>query len=177
MSRNAAPKVSLATGYPITTVWNEWSGRDLSVNPLNDAEIIPYLGGKAGHRAVWINQDWNASSQHRDLLVSHRISVLWLRGPGGRQFSLLEQSPVLIAVLATAHRLVAGSSEPVYLTRYDPDGGLQPILERLAGTLQDSPLRWQRVPQNQYHQFLRRSCLRFWRGGRSGRGPLCGRLP
>jgi hypothetical protein len=150
MSRNAAPKVSLATGYPITTVWNEWSGRDLSVNPLNDAEIIPYLGGKAGHRAVWINQDWKASSQHRDLLVSHRISVLWLRGPGGRQFSLLEQSPVLIAVLATAHRLVAGSSEPVYLrTRYDPEGGLQPILERLAGTLQDSPLRWQRVPQDQ----------------------------
>ena len=146
MSRNAAPEVSAATGYSIPTVWDEWPGRDLSVNPLGDEEIIPHLGNKAVYRAVWITQDWEASWKHQNLLIAHHISVLWLRGPGGRPFNRAEQSSVLIAVLETVHRLVSESDAPVYLrARYDPEGGSRPILERLQGSLRDAPLQWQRV--------------------------------
>ena len=134
MSRNAAPEVSASTGYPIPTVWDEWPGRDMSVNPLGDEEIIPHLGIKAGHRAVWITQDWRAYFKHQNRLIVHHISVLWLRGPGGWPFSRLEQPPVLIAVLATARRLVVVSDVPVHLrAKYDPIGSSLPMLERLQG--------------------------------------------
>ena len=52
-----------------------------------------------------------------------------------------------VAVIDTAHRLVAASNTPVYLrARFAPDDdAAQPTLEQLAGTLLDSPLHWRRV--------------------------------
>jgi hypothetical protein len=147
LSRHIALEVSATTGCPIVTVWDEWRERDLSVERLPDEEIIPHLGAKAGQRAVWITQDWNALRDHRRLIAAHGISVLWLRGPGGRNFLREEQPSVLIAVLETVRRLVIDSNSPIYLrARFNPDGGSRPILERLQGTLLDTPLLWQRVP-------------------------------
>ena len=141
------PEVSESTGYPIATVWDEWLGRNLSVNNISDQEIIPHLGANAGYRAVWITADWGARRTHEDLLIAQQISVLWLRGRRRRNPTLPEQTRMLIAVLETAHRLVAESDSPVYLrVRFSPDDVSQTILERLAGTLRDAPLQWQLVP-------------------------------
>ena len=147
MSTRIVPDVSAAINYPISTVREEWPERDLSVNPVPDQEIIPYLGGKGGHLAVWITQDWSALGDFKLLLGYHRISVLWLRGPGGRSLQPHEQAMITTDVFYTVRRIVVESSAPVYLrARYDPDGGSQSMLERLQGSLRDTPLRWERVP-------------------------------
>lgn len=146
LSRNVVPEITAATGYPIATIWDEWPGRDLSVNPLLDDEIIRHLGHKGGHLAFWITQDWNAMSEYKLLLDAHRISVLWLRGPGGRSFRPPEQSMLTIAVIDTAHHLAAAHNAPVYLrARMAPGDAPRPILERLAGSLTERPRRWQTV--------------------------------
>ena len=82
LSASIVAEVSRVTGYAITTVWDEWPGRDLHINSLSDEEIIPHLGDKAGRLAIWITGDWKAFREHGHLIDAHRISVLWLRGPG-----------------------------------------------------------------------------------------------
>ena len=144
LSHNIVEGVSAATGYSIATVWDEWPGRDLSVNPLQDEAIIPHLGAKGGCRAVWITADLNARRRHRRLLEAQQISVLWLLGPGNRNLTVAEQRRTLIAVLGTAHRMVAATAAPVYLrARYDG----QPMLERWSGARLGEPgQRWVAVP-------------------------------
>lgn len=144
LSRNIVAGVSAATGYSIATVWDEWPGRNLPVNPLPDEAIIPHLGAKGGCRAVWITADLNARRRHRRLLEAQQISVLWLLGPGNRNLGVAEQRRTLIAVLGTAHRIVAATAAPVYLrARYDG----QPMLERWgAARLGEHGQRWVAVP-------------------------------
>lgn len=144
LSHNIVAEVSAATGYSIATVWDEWPGRDLPVNPLPDEAIIPHLGAKGGCRAVWITADLNARRRHRRLLEAQQISVLWLRRPGNRNLGVTEQRRTLIAVLGTAHRMVAATAAPVYL-RAMYDG--QPMLERWSGTRLGEPgQQWVPVP-------------------------------
>lgn len=52
-----------------------------------------------------------------------------------------------IAVIDAAHRIVAFSNAPVYLrARLASGDAPRPALERLAGTLPDTPRRWQGIP-------------------------------
>lgn len=136
LSYRIAYGVSRASGYPVTPVRDEWPERDLSVNPPMDWEIIPHLGAKAGHWGVWITLDWGALMEYAHLIDRHRISVLWLRRTGNRNLTLAEQRRTLIAVLGTAHRIVAATTAPVYL-RAMYDG--QPMLERWSGTRLGEP--------------------------------------
>ena len=143
------PEVSAATGRFIATVWDEWPGRDLSVNPLPDDAIIRHLGSMGGRWAVWITQDWSALGDFRELIDAHRISVLWLRGTGGRSLKPPEQLLLAGAVLDTVWRLAMDDDSSLYLrARFAPGGGAPPapMLERLAGSLLEAPLRWVVVP-------------------------------
>ena len=60
LSYRIAREVTRVTGFPIASVRDEWTDRNLSVNPPGDWEIIPHIGAKAGHRGVWITADWGA---------------------------------------------------------------------------------------------------------------------
>ena len=150
LSYRIAREVTRVTGFSITSVRNEWPDRNLDINPPGDWEIIPHLGAKAGHRGVWITADWGAFRQHSQLILNNRISVLWLRGAESRNFptlSRLQQTQILVAVIATAHRLISESDSPVFLlASLDPTSGLPPVLERLQGTLLDTHPIWQPVP-------------------------------
>ena len=149
LSHRIAPQVTRATGFPITPVRDEWPDRDLEIDPPRDWEIAPHLGAKAGHRGVWITLDWGALRQHTSVIHNSSISVLWLRGEESRNFptlSRLQQTEMIIAVIATVHRQVAESDSPVFLlARLDSESNLPPILERLEGTLLDTPQTWRRV--------------------------------
>ena len=142
LSPRITPEVFRATGYQIATVWDEWPGRDFNADRLPDEEIIPYLGNKAGHLAVWITCDWDARRKHSSSIERNRISVLWLRGPGGRNPTLKQQTQMLCAVISRVILLVSESGAPVYMrARLDPNDNFQPFLERRQGT----PPRWERV--------------------------------
>ncbi len=149
LSYRISREVTRATGVPVTPVRDEWPGRDLNVNPPGDWEIIPHLGAKAGPRGLWITLDWGALSQHSHIIHNSRISVLWLRGAESRNFptlSKLQQTRILVAVIATVHRLIAESDAPVFLlASLDPASGLPPVLERLQGDLLDKQPIWERV--------------------------------
>ena len=140
LSHRIAYGVAEASGYTVTPVRDEWPKRDLNVNAPKDWEIIPHLGAKAGHLGVWITLDWSASVEYAQLINRHRISVLWLWLPGNRNLTIDEQRRTLIAVLGTAHRIVAATAAPVYLrARYDG----QPMLERWSGARLGEPgQRW-----------------------------------
>ena len=150
LSYRIAREVTRTTGFPITSVRDEWPNRNLDVNPPGDWEIIPHLGAKAGHRGVWITADWGAFSQHSQLILNNRISVLWLRGAESRNFptlSRLQQTDILVAVMATVYRLIVASDSPVFLlASLDAESGAPPVLERLQGGILDRPNRWQLVP-------------------------------
>ena len=144
LSHQAALLVSEATGHLITTVRDEWPERDLNVNPPLDEDIVSYLSTKTGHRGVWITQDWRARRRHRNSIVTHGISVLWLRGPGGRDVDYPEQCRMLAAVMETVRRMIVSSDAPVCLrVRLEPADSYRTILERLQGTLLDIPLQWE----------------------------------
>lgn len=98
--------------------------------------------------AFWITQDWSALGDFRELIDAHRISVLWLRGTGGRSLKSPEQSLLAGAVLDTVWRLAMEGDAPVYLrARFDPDEGGQPMLERWSGTRLGEPgQQWVAVP-------------------------------
>ena len=146
LSSSLVAQVSKTTGQTIATIEDEWPGRDRHNNPVLDGEIIPHLGNKAVHRAVWITADWKAFSQHRSLIDTHRISVMWLRGPG-RNPTLHEQLQMLNAVMDRLRALILASHVPVYLrVRLDHCNSYQPFLERLLGTMLERPANWQRVP-------------------------------
>ena len=147
LSRYVASEVAMGIEHPIATIWDEWQGRDFSVNQLPDGEIISRLGARAGHLAVWITAHWDARrrDRHGVQIDAHRISVLWLRGPG-RNPTVPEQRQMLGAVMETVRRLVVESDVPVYLrVRLESGDGYRPALERLQGTLLDTPLRWEPV--------------------------------
>ena len=149
LSHRIAYGVSRVSGYPVTPVRDEWPERDLSVNAPKDWEIIPHLGAKAGHLGVWITLDWGALAEYAHLIERHRISVLWLRGADGGGFSLLraQQSQLLAEVIGMAYPIFAAATAPVYLrARLAPGGGAVPLLERLAGSLLEAPLRWVAAP-------------------------------
>ena len=147
LSSGIVEEVSRVTGYPITTIWHEWPGRDLHINSLSDEEIIPHLENRAGHSAVWITADRKAFREHAPLIELHRISVLWLRGPGRRNPTTIQQSQMLCAVLEKVHSLIIASNEPVYLrVRLDPDDDYRRFLEQLQGSVLDRPLEWRQVP-------------------------------
>ena len=149
LSSGIVAEVSRVTGYAITTVWDEWPGRNLHINSLSDEEIIPHLGDMVGHRVVWITGNRKALGEHAPLIDTHQISVLLLRRPGRRNPTTIQQSQMLCAVLEKVRSLILGSNDPVYLrVRLDPNDGYQPFLERLQGSVLDRPLQWQRVPLN-----------------------------
>ena len=147
LSSDIVAEVSRVTGYAITTIWDEWPGRDFNANSLTDDEIIPHLGNMAGHRAVWITGDRKALGQHAPLIDTHQISILLLRGPGHRNPTTIQQSQMLCAVLRKVRSLILGGNDPVYLrVRLDPNDGYQPYLEQLQHTVLDRPFQWQRIP-------------------------------
>ena len=146
LSSRIAPIVSGTTGHLISTIWDEWRGRNFSADPLPDEEIISHLGEKASHRALWITADWGARRQHRTLIDCSLISVLWLRGPGGGGLSVHNQSFILQSVMGAVHQLMLECDAPVYLrARFQRDDGDQAFLERLQGTLLEQS-SWERIP-------------------------------
>ena len=134
------------SGSRITTIQEEWSGRDLQSNAPPDEEIIRHLGEKAGHRALWITQDRNAYTSHREVLHASRISVLWLRWAKYSNLSVEDKSRMLQLVIETVYCLLSRSNGPVYFqVKLDPHNRYQPLLERLEGTLLDRPPPWERI--------------------------------
>ena len=134
------------SGNRIRTIQEEWPGRDLRIDAPPDEEIIRHLGEKAGRLALWITQDWGALRKHGRVLDVSPISVLWLRWPKYSNFSAVERSRKIQAVIETAYRLVLESETPMYLrVRLDPDHDGQPLLERLRHGVLDRQLEWQRV--------------------------------
>ena len=134
------------SGSRITTIQEEWPGRDLRSDAPPDEEIIRHLGGKAGHRALRITQDWDAYTSHGQVLHASQISVLWLRWAKYSNFSVKDKSRMLQMVIETVSCLLSRSNGPVYLqVRFDPNNRYQPLLERLQGTLLDRPPTWERI--------------------------------
>ena len=152
LSYRIAREVTRVTGFPITSVRDEWPDRNLDINPPGDWEIIPHLGAKAGHRGLWITADWGALRQHSQLIDNNRISVLWLRGAESLNFPTLSRSQhihILVSVMATVHRLIVASDSPVFLlASLDPGSGSPPVLERLQSGLLDNPQQWEQVGLN-----------------------------
>lgn len=135
------------SGNRIATIQDEWPGRDLQANPPPDEEIIRHLHEKAGRRALWITQDWNAFRRHGQALHASSISVLWLLWPKYSRLSAADKSHVVQLVIETVYRLVLNSDAPVYFqVRLESMTGYQPILERLRGSVLDRPIDWQRIP-------------------------------
>ena len=152
LSYRIARDVTRITGFPITSVRDEWPDRNLDVNPSGDWEIIPHLGDKAGHRGVWITADWGAFSQHSQIIINNRISVLWLRGMESRNFPALsksQQTHILTTVMATVYRIIVASDSPVFLlASLDAESGAPPVLEKMQGALADTKPIWERLPLN-----------------------------
>ena len=150
LSYRIARDVTRITGFPITSVRDEWPDRNLDVDPPGDWEIIPHLGDKAGHRRVWITADWGAFSQHSQLILNNRISVLWLRGMESRNFLALsrsQQTHILATVMATVYRIIVSSNSPVFLlASLDVESRMPPVLEKMQGSILDRPPQWHRVP-------------------------------
>lgn len=147
LSSSIVGEVSRVTGYSVSTISDEWAGRDRSLNRIQDEEIIPHLGRRGEHRSVWITGDRKAFGKHGQLIHAFPISVLWLRGPGHRPLEPEEQLQMLCTVMDRVHSLISRSNRPVYLrVRLDHNFRYQPILERLAGTVLDRPIEWERVP-------------------------------
>ena len=143
LSYRFAEALSVATGYDIRTVRHEWEHRDPFTNPVQDEEIIPYLGDVAGHKAVWITSDWDSRNAHARLIMAAQISVLWLHEPKGKALRGLQELQLLSLVIERVYDLVATASSPVYLrTHFNVH---RPRLDQLAGTLYDSKLDWRRV--------------------------------
>ena len=146
ISYRFAEALSIATGYDIRTVRYEWEHRDPFTNPVQDEEIIPYLGSVARHKAVWITSDWDARIAHARLIMAEHISVLWLHESKSRLLRGLQELQLLSLVIEHVYAQVAPARSPVYLRTYL--NGHRPRLERLAGTLHDSKLNWRKVLLN-----------------------------
>ena len=134
------------SGNRIRTIQEEWPDRNLRVNPPSDEEIIRYLEEKAGHRALWITQDWDAFGRHGQVLQTSGISVLWLRWPKYGNFSSVDKSQMVQLVIESVYTLILESVAPVYLRlRLEHGNDLQPLLEQLQGTMTKRPAVWQPV--------------------------------
>ena len=146
LGKRVARRVRIA-GSRIIAIEEEWPGRDLNNNAPQDEGIIRHLGEKAGHRAVWITQDWDSRRRHKVPIHSSQISVLWLRWPKYSDMSVERKSHILQLVIETVYDLVAESDTPVYFRiTLNSDDVTHPLLERLQGGLPDKPLEWQRIP-------------------------------
>ena len=144
ISYRFAPALSSATGNDIRSIRCVWEARGGLINPVLDEEIIRYLGEIARDKGVWITADWDARTAHAKLIMAEQISVLWLQEPKGRGLRGLQELQLLSLVIENVYDMVAKASSPVYLCTYM--NGRRPRLERLAGTLHDSKLKWERVP-------------------------------
>jgi hypothetical protein len=144
ISYRFAPALSSATGNDIKSVRCVWDDRDRFINPVQDEEIITYLGEIARDKGVWITADWDARIAHAKLIMAEQISVLWLHEPKGKALRGLQELQLLSLVVENVYTLVANSNSPVYLRTHM--NGHRPRLDRLAGTLYDSKLNWVRVP-------------------------------
>ena len=144
ISYRFAPALSHATGYDIRSVHCVWNDRARLIDPVLDEEIIPYLGELAREKGVWITADWDSRIAHAKLIMAEQISVLWVHEPKGKALRGLQELQLLSQVIEHVFALVATASSPVYLHTYL--NVTRPRLERLAGTLYDSKLKWERVP-------------------------------
>ena len=152
LSCRIAREVTRLTGFPITSLKDEWPDRNLNVNPPGDWEIIPHIGAKAGHRGVWITADWGAFRQHSQIILNNGISVLRLRGAESRNFPTLSRAQyahILVTVIATVHRLIVASDSPLFfLASLDPGAGLPPALECLQSGLLEDTQQWEQIGLN-----------------------------
>lgn len=144
ISYRFAPALANATGNDIKSVRCVWKDRDRLINAVRDEEIIRYLGEVARGKGVWITADWDARTAHAQLIMAERISVLWLHEPKGKGLRGIQELQLLSLVIEHVYDLVATASSPVYLHTYLH--GYRPRLERLAGTLHDTKLKWEKVP-------------------------------
>ena len=144
ISYRFAPALSHATGYDIRSVRCVWNDRDRFIDPVLDEEIIPYLGELARGKGIWITADWDSRIAHAKLIMAEQISVLWVHEPKSKALRGLQELQLLSLVIEHVYNLVATASSPVYLRTYLH--GHRPRLDRLAGTLYDSKLKWERVP-------------------------------
>ena len=148
ISYRFAPALSHATGYEIRSVQCVWNDRDRFINPVQDEEIIPYLGELAREKGIWITADWDSRTAHAKLIMAENISVLWVHAPKGKALRGLQELQLLSQVIEHVYALVAAARSPVYLRTYL--NVTRPRLDRLAGTWYDSKLNWERVPLHEH---------------------------
>lgn len=143
LSYRFAEALAAATGYDVRTIRSEWPKRDPFVNPVQDEEIIPHLGPLARHRGIWITCDKDAQKAHAKLLMASQISVLWVYQPKRAPLKGLQELQLLSLVIERVYALIAQAQAPMYLKTYM--NVQRPRLERLAGTLNDKRLLWERI--------------------------------
>lgn len=142
LSYHFAPALN-AVGFNVTSVREKWPDRDIRSNPVLDEEIIPYLGSLGRERSVWVTSDWDAHKAHARMILAEKISVLWLNEPTGKSLTGLRELQLLTRIINTVNGLLASTEVPIYLRAYM--NGLRPKMDRLAGTLLDPILRWDKV--------------------------------
>ena len=142
ISYQSAPGLS-AVGFEVTSVRGRWPDRDTKINPVQDDEIITYLGSLGRERAAWVTSDWDAHKAHARMILAEKISVLWLNEPTGKSLTALKELQLLSRIISDVNGLLASATAPIYLRAYL--NGLRPRLDSLAGTLFDARLKWQRV--------------------------------
>ena len=79
LDESLAPAVATAlraVGYRMDTV----NQAILGPRPISDPQIIAWADQ---NNAAWIHADDSARKQHRQLLLTHRVSTVWVRRPKG----------------------------------------------------------------------------------------------
>ena len=112
ISYRFATALSSATGNDIRSVRSVWEDRDRLFNPVQDEEIIRYLGEVAREKGVWITADWDSRNVHAKLIMAEQISVLWLHAPRGKALRGVQELQLLSLVVEKVYELVAGSRFP-----------------------------------------------------------------
>lgn len=133
-----------AVGFRVSTIRQEWPNRNPFIDPVRDEdEIIPFLGSKGKHRAVWVTSDWEAHKAHARMIRAQNISVLWLNEPTGRSLTGLQELQLLSRILPDVNRIVTETTQPIYLRAFF--NVRRPRLDQLVGTLFDAKLHWKRI--------------------------------
>ncbi len=146
LSYRFAPAL-LATGYDVRSVRSEWPSRDPFTNPVEDEEIIQYLGEIGRHRAIWVTAEEKPLKVHATVLLAEKISVLQISETSSTPLTGLNQLRLLASVIANSYRSVAQARSPVYMkASYN---GRRPRFEILQGSLHDTKLVWKRSPLTQ----------------------------
>jgi len=110
---------------------------------VKDEEIIPWLGKRCRHYAVWITEDIEASKTHAKLIIAHQISILWILSRKKRELTGLQQLQLISLVIEHVTYLVSSSNTPIYLWALLI--GRRPKIDKLISPLTSKKLEFKRI--------------------------------